>query len=1086
MLFQKTWKVLLLGCSICLFSFIVYAPDAVAQPAPKKMVVKDVIALAKLGYTEAQIIREIDNQRMRGRFRLSTRDVMSLRRAGVSFKVIQMMKGSGGAARSTVSRTPIGGRVVRVARAGRFTSTVKVRIPKGRRYTHVTKRFSIKVPRGWRVLEHIASENAPLSVYLTPGRTSQVNRLKRAVSIQVFHQDQSRTRQSPSLLDAVRQSLDQYLTREPKMRLISKFKSSTFQKNKSVTVQVKGKESKRRFRVRVQKLYIQGKNVTYSVSIVAAKSQFSSFLRRARKVLASLKLMEAGQHRAGFRLKTAQTVQKIIQQNTKAVVSISVQLNRKGKTVYRASGSGFVVTSNGYVITNHHVAMNARTKKPYKSYTLNWDRGTKLPSVKAYFVSAYYQYPQWRRIRLQDPKTGRISVRYQRQHVDIALLKIKKPGNYPYAKMTSIKDGLLGDTVVAMGFPLEGRGVSNLGNEDITATTGRISRLVRLRDRRVNEIQHTAKIAGGNSGGPLFDPNTGGVIGINTWVGVFDKKEKRPGMGLGYYYALPIDLAWQYFPDFLDHPKGGLQAAHWYSLGNLWRGMNRNKAAKRAFRRAFKLQKSFTPAYVKLASIFLSESYKYGDTRQTIRLIIADSYAKTGLKYSPQSTVLLRIRAQIALNRRRYSLATSYIQTALRYGPSEWKNYALRALISGSRGNNLKAIGDADQAVRLAGPYLPNAHMIRGRLLYNAKRYSEGQAAYRKAKAIAPGSMMPQLMEAMGDSYQKRHNSAISKFLALEKQFPHEPKLYRYMLLVYLQAKKGVKAWKSFQSYMQSCVLRQITPTATMYYVGGTLASKYLSKKIRYRVVWGLWSVLMYRYAKTSIAALAAKELIKRAKRLNMHGLSYAIASLFAKNSRSRRNREYFMRVQRRIGKRGMSQRALLFFSLLPVPRVSPSLLLKFFLAGPTILRRKTARIMMKKRVPLKLLAVMWRISKRRLRGGYRPNNRNSGSSSYRAMDYMVRRAMSALRSGNVKVWMNLHDPRGARSRYRAKFYKAHRMIRNRRLSFYSLPSRRVRIYRHRRYGKVYRYYFRARLRNGPKSYFYWEFRRAGSRWMMF
>ena len=139
-------------------------------------------------------------------------------------------------------------------------------------------------------------------------------------------------------------------------------------------------------------------------------------------------------------------------------------------------GSGFVISSDGYVLTNNHVVENA------DKITARFADGRE---VRATVVGT-------------DPAT------------DIALIKLDGHETWPHVDLGSSKDLRVGDWVVAIGNPL------GLG---ITVTAGIVSGTGRVlgHDAYDDFIQTDAAINQGNSGGPLFDTQ-GRVVGMNTAI----------------------------------------------------------------------------------------------------------------------------------------------------------------------------------------------------------------------------------------------------------------------------------------------------------------------------------------------------------------------------------------------------------------------------------------------------------------------------------------------------------------------------------------------------------------------------------------
>lgn len=153
------------------------------------------------------------------------------------------------------------------------------------------------------------------------------------------------------------------------------------------------------------------------------------------------------------------------------------------KQTIRGLGSGFIISEDGYILTNDHVAGNA-TKI---SVTL-----TTGETEKAELVGS-------------DPVT------------DIALLRIDKR-NLPYVSFANSDNAIIGEWVIALGNPF---GLFEI-NDKPTVTVGVVSALnmkVNADGKRVYKdmIQTDASINSGNSGGPLIDVE-GNVIGMNTII----------------------------------------------------------------------------------------------------------------------------------------------------------------------------------------------------------------------------------------------------------------------------------------------------------------------------------------------------------------------------------------------------------------------------------------------------------------------------------------------------------------------------------------------------------------------------------------
>jgi serine protease Do len=179
-----------------------------------------------------------------------------------------------------------------------------------------------------------------------------------------------------------------------------------------------------------------------------------------------------------------------------------------------ASGSGFIVTSDGYILTNNHVVADADRV----TVTLNDRRVFKAKVVG------------------RDPTT------------DVAVVKIDE-SNLPTATLGDDGKARVGEWVLAVGNPL---GLDHTVTAGIVSAKGRDSRdlagLMRSQYAISDFIQTDAAINPGNSGGPLVNIR-GEVIGINSAIA------SPTGYYSGYGFAVPISLAKSVMDDLIKYGK---------------------------------------------------------------------------------------------------------------------------------------------------------------------------------------------------------------------------------------------------------------------------------------------------------------------------------------------------------------------------------------------------------------------------------------------------------------------------------------------------------------------------------------------------
>jgi serine protease Do len=211
----------------------------------------------------------------------------------------------------------------------------------------------------------------------------------------------------------------------------------------------------------------------------------------------------------------------MIERVGQAVVSVHAH----GKPVGRAgifgqprgegTGSGFILESDGIVVTNHHVVNGA-------------------DSVE---------------VRIHDGREFDATLLGSDPATDLAVLQLEDASGLPTVELGTSADMRVGDWVVAIGSPM---GLEHSASVGILSGRGR-GNLGLYADSYLDFLQTDADIAPGSSGGPLFDLH-GKVVGINTAVGA----GSRPG------FAIPVDQAKEIVPQLRDQGevvRGWLGAA---------------------------------------------------------------------------------------------------------------------------------------------------------------------------------------------------------------------------------------------------------------------------------------------------------------------------------------------------------------------------------------------------------------------------------------------------------------------------------------------------------------------------------------------
>ena len=221
-------------------------------------------------------------------------------------------------------------------------------------------------------------------------------------------------------------------------------------------------------------------------------------------------LLFSGAVQRNFRASTPNDFTAAANYSLPAVVSIKAiqQTNDRCGSLSRSSGSGVIVSADGYIVTNNHVIENAKEI----TITLNDNR-----QYDANVIGV-------------DPTT------------DLALVKVME-NDLPFLTFGNSDSLQIGEWVMAVGNPL---GLQSTVTAGIVSAKGRDLNLISDQYRIEAFIQTDAAVNPGNSGGALINTN-GELIGINTAIVTLSGKYE------GYSFAIPGILAQKVISDLREY-----------------------------------------------------------------------------------------------------------------------------------------------------------------------------------------------------------------------------------------------------------------------------------------------------------------------------------------------------------------------------------------------------------------------------------------------------------------------------------------------------------------------------------------------------
>ncbi|SEL59676.1 Do family serine endopeptidase [Parapedobacter koreensis] len=203
------------------------------------------------------------------------------------------------------------------------------------------------------------------------------------------------------------------------------------------------------------------------------------------------------------------------------------QRQQRSQPPAQATGSGVIISEDGYIVTNNHVVEDANKIE----------------------------------VQLTDKRVVEAKIIGRDPNTDLALIKISEKG-LPFVRFGDSDDVRIGEWVLAVGYPL---GLESTVTAGIVSATGRSTGIIarELQQRQYQQrgypqsseepllntavesfIQTDAVINKGNSGGPLVNAN-GELIGINSNI------MTPTGTYAGYGFAVPVNLVKKIADDFI-------------------------------------------------------------------------------------------------------------------------------------------------------------------------------------------------------------------------------------------------------------------------------------------------------------------------------------------------------------------------------------------------------------------------------------------------------------------------------------------------------------------------------------------------------
>jgi tetratricopeptide (TPR) repeat protein len=400
----------------------------------------------------------------------------------------------------------------------------------------------------------------------------------------------------------------------------------------------------------------------------------------------------------------------IFQRNNDAVVVVA-SFDDEGRMYGQASG--FIISTDGKVVTNYHVISLAS-------------------AIKVKQGNAFHNV---------------VGLTHVDSDNDIAILKLEK-GKYPAVRIADPDKVKVGETVYAIGSP---EGLENTMSQGIVSGIRKINQGMSI-------IQMTAPISKGSSGGPIFN-SRGEVVGISTFL-VADTQNIN--------FALPVSLAAKGLTkNNLVKPKEACRvdynktAACYFYQGLAYGTTGQLERAADSFKSSIAVDPQRIESYINLG-VSYANMRKYTDA--------ADMFKKA-LSLDPNNADALSKLGAVYIELEKHDESEEALKKSLAVNPDNTDARFYLAVDYGSQGRYEEAVAACKEIIRRE-PQYTEAYALLGSLLTKMKDYPEAIRIYKKGISQKPDDAQMHL--GLGRVYVLSGDraSALDEYKVLKEKHP--------------------------------------------------------------------------------------------------------------------------------------------------------------------------------------------------------------------------------------------------------------------------------------------------------------------------
>jgi tetratricopeptide (TPR) repeat protein len=626
-------------------------------------------------------------------------------------------------------------------------------------YEDPARLFSVRFPGEWRVVRKIEHEEISYTFSPEAGRTPPAQ-IRTGVSVITVVLGDLVRRQRMTATEALKLLLPSILRDEPGTRLVSDVSTAKLGTLDAARCTLEGPREKLSGEY-IRERYVAIKDgVAFQVTTFAPKEEYESLRPVFLKIAADSRF---GRTTGLPRREQSIEARQIVEKYKASVVSIMTTNDR-----FSATGSGFIISREGYVLTNYHVAYDVQTGQPNKTFMVEWDESLRRPKVPAQLIGGIHK------VRESD-----IPSLYG---IDVALLRIA-PGDYEPMPLSSLADVQAGDDIVTLGFPSRGM----LEGVSLTVTKGVVTRFNRGPQGEVESIFTDAAFTHGSSGGPSVSLVTGGVVGLNTFGNPIqlDPQRNRQNDLINYRGIVPIDVAVRAFPLFtipgLDPQANNLDFFDSLALARYFLSTGSLSAAETAATQAASLQPQQALAHMQLGEIRVRQAAEAQEARDSGRantfFDAARKFFEQALQRDPRHSETLAAYARMEMSLGRLNEASALASRAVQSNPKDFQAHLLLADLHSRRSNFNEALAEVRKAKEITGTLIVNAFVAAANIYTSMRDFENARKEWAEAARISPVYLPARLGAAAYFENAKQFDQALAEYNKILGDFPENPEV---------------------------------------------------------------------------------------------------------------------------------------------------------------------------------------------------------------------------------------------------------------------------------------------------------------------